>query len=139
MIGNPTIAEPANELHNAFRLKGKLDRRLFELLVTMVAHQWAAPYAWSVHEKLAIKAGVSPSTLEAIREDREPECLPADERMVYDAVREILDHKALSPPTFHLLLGTLGLEQLIELVTAVGFYGMLCGVLNVFQIPAHEQ
>jgi 4-carboxymuconolactone decarboxylase len=92
-----------------------------------------------VHEKLAIKAGVSPSTTEAIREDREPECLPGDERMVYGAVREILDHKALTPGTFHLLLDALGMEQLVELVTAVGFYAMLCGVLNVFQIPAHEQ
>jgi 4-carboxymuconolactone decarboxylase len=138
LIRNPIIAEPANDLHNAFRLKGKLDRRLFELVVLQVAHEWSTQYAWSVHERLAIKAGLSSSIIEAIRTDAEPVSMRDDERLIYLLVREILQHKTLGPATYHKAAAALGLELLIEVVAAVGFYSMLCWVLNVFDIPVRD-
>jgi 4-carboxymuconolactone decarboxylase len=138
LIRNPAIAEPTNDLHNAFRLKGQLDRRLFEFVVLIVAHEWSAQYAWTVHERLAVKAGLSRTTIDSLREGREFLSIRDDERLVYIVVREILDNKTLATKTYHQAVDVLGLELLVELVTAVGFYSMLCCVLNVFEIPVHD-
>ena len=50
-LRNPQLADQANQFGNAFRLSGKLDKRLFELMVLVVARHWSAQYEWFVHEK----------------------------------------------------------------------------------------
>jgi hypothetical protein len=37
--------------------------------------------------------------------------------------------------TFNTLKGRYGLEWLIEMSTVVGYYGMLAGVVNAFDVP----
>jgi 4-carboxymuconolactone decarboxylase len=57
-LRNPEIADLANQFGNSLRLRGKLDKRLFELMVLIVARHWSAQYEWFAHEKAALKAGV---------------------------------------------------------------------------------
>ncbi len=39
----------------------------FELAILLVARHWTQDYEWGAHRKMALKAGVEPSTIEAIR------------------------------------------------------------------------
>src|ERR1700682_683463 len=48
-LRTPAIADRANQFGNAIRDAGKLDKRLFELMV-IVARHWSAPYEWFAHE-----------------------------------------------------------------------------------------
>jgi 4-carboxymuconolactone decarboxylase len=136
LIHNATIAGPANELHNAFRLNGKLDRRLFEMLVLIVAGEWSAAYAWSVHERLARKAGLAPAIIDAIQARRRPGDMRRDETLIYDLTNELLQNRTVSAQTYEAAVADLGREEMIEAVAAVGFYSMLCGVINAFEIPS---
>ena len=79
-LRNPSVAEPAEQLQNAFRLHSKLDKRVAELLVLLVARDWTAQYAWYLHEILALKAGLNADTVAAIRERRRPGALKDDEK-----------------------------------------------------------
>jgi 4-carboxymuconolactone decarboxylase len=135
-LRNPSIAEPAERMQNAFRLHGQLDRRVAELLVLLVAREWTAQYAWYLHEKLALKAGLDAATVAAIRDRSRPPSLRDDERPVYDVVSELLATKTVSVATYDRALQALGAEVLIEVVGAVGFYAMVCMTLNVFDVPA---
>ena len=63
-LRNPELAGQANQFGNAFRLSGKLDKRLFELMVLVVARHWSAQYGWFVHEKNAIEAGLAPAVVD---------------------------------------------------------------------------
>ena len=132
----PALAEPANGLHNAFRLHGALDRRLFELLILLVAHEHGANYVWTFHIGQALKAGLARSTIDAVGEDRMPHFAVADERLIYDLVRELLSAKTLSDASFKSGMDTLGEALLIELVSAVGFYSAVCLLVNSFDVPA---
>jgi 4-carboxymuconolactone decarboxylase len=134
-LRNPSIAEPCEKLQNAFRLHSKLDRRVAELLVLLVARDWTAQYAWYLHEILALKAGLDPNTVAAIRDRRRPSALRDDERVVYDVVTELQTTKTVSAATYDRASQALGPEVLIEVVTAVGFYAMVCMTLNVFEVP----
>src|SRR3954469_13184787 len=90
LVRVPHLAGPANDLHNAFRLEGKLDRDVFEMLVLMVARHHGSDFAWAVHEALALKAGLEPRIVEAIRTRRLPDTRRDTERLMFDIVTQLL-------------------------------------------------
>jgi 4-carboxymuconolactone decarboxylase len=131
----PALAEPANLLHNAFRLDGTLDRRLFEMLILIVAHEYQARYVWFHHARQALSVGLEKEIIDAIEEGREPPLGKTDEQIVYRTIIELLRSKALSDSSFASARETLGISLLIELVSAVGFYSMVSLTVNAFEVP----
>lgn len=134
-LRSPTVADRANQFGNALRLSGRLDRRLFELMVLIVARHWSAQYEWFAHEQAALEVGVLPGVVEAVRRQRLPEFARDDERIVYEIVTELLGTRTLSQPSYDRALARLGLDLLIELITAAGFYTMVAMMLNAFDAP----
>jgi len=131
----PAIADTANQFGNALRLHGKLEKRLFELMVLLIARHWGAQYEWFAHEKAALEAGLARETVEAIRARRVPPTLREDERLIYDTVTELQTTRSLSQASYDRALAGLGLEMVIELVTAAGFYTVAAMMINVFDAP----
>jgi len=80
LIHTPDIAEPANSLANCFRVSPKLGKRLIELITLMACRGATVQYAWSVHEPLALKEGLTQQTIDAIRARRRPDFKRDDER-----------------------------------------------------------
>lgn len=134
-LRTPAIADSANQFGNAIRVAGKLDKRLFELMVLIVARHWSAQYEWFAHEDQALANGIAPDVVEAIRHGRQPTFARADEQLVYDVVSELNQRKVLSQATYDRGVGHFGLELFIELVTAIGFYTMVAIMLNAFDAP----
>jgi 4-carboxymuconolactone decarboxylase len=134
----PAVADAANQLGNSIRLHGKLDRRLFELAILIVARHWTAQYEWFVHEKDARAAGLSEEVVLAIRERRTPASAKPDEKLVYDLVSELQDTKTISLRTYDAALALLGDDLLIELVTTVGFYTTAAMMINAFDAPVPD-
>ncbi|MGE5818915.1 MAG: carboxymuconolactone decarboxylase family protein [Deltaproteobacteria bacterium] len=134
-LRNPELADRANQLGNVLRMQGKLEKRLFELMVLIVARHWSAQYEWFSHAKSALNSGLSPEIVDAIQNNRRPESLREDEQLVYEIISELVDTRTLSQPSYDRALATLGLDLLIELITAAGFYTMIAMVLNAFDAP----
>jgi 4-carboxymuconolactone decarboxylase len=133
-IHTPDIAEPADGLANCFRVNPKLDKRLIELIVLMMCRSGTVKYAWSVHAPLALQAGLTQDTVDAIRARKQPDLKRDDERLVYDLVTELLAIKTLTAATFARAQSTLGRDGVIEAVSCAGFYGMIGFVLNAFDV-----
>jgi 4-carboxymuconolactone decarboxylase len=134
-LRTPEIADSANRLGNAVRLHGRLDRRLFELMVLITARHWTAQYEWSVHEPAARKAGLAEPIIDALRHRRQPDFTAADERVVYDTITELYETGTLTQPTYDRALAEFGLETLIELISGAGFYTVAAMTINAFQYP----
>jgi 4-carboxymuconolactone decarboxylase len=134
-LRTPGLAHAANQLALALRENGKLEKRLFELIVLIVVRHWSAQYAWSAHEPNAAAAGLAPDVIAAIRERRKPDFKQADERLIYEAVSELLDSKELGAATYDCLLKQFGLDLTIEIISVTGFYGMVATVLKGFDVP----
>ena len=133
-LRNPAIADAADKFGTILR-KGKLDGRLFELMVLLVARHWSAQYEWFAHERHAREVGVPEPVIEALRHRRKPELTRDDERLVYDLVTEMNETRTLSQPTYDRAVAMLGLDLVIELITALGFYTMVAIMLNGFDAP----
>jgi 4-carboxymuconolactone decarboxylase len=134
-LRNPPVADAANRLVLALRENGKLEKRLYELIVLTVVRHWSAQYAWAAHEGNARASGLSDEVIEAIRARRKPVFTRPDEAVIYDAVTEVLAGKPLSTATYQRLLAQFGLDTAIELISVAGLYSMVATVLNSFDVP----
>jgi hypothetical protein len=73
--------------------------------------------------------------IDAIRHQRKPDLTTDADRLVYQAVTELLDRKPLSLATHERMLKQFGIEHTIEMVSIVGLYLMVSTVLNAFEVP----
>ena len=134
-LRTPGIAEAANRFGNALRLDGKLDKRLFELAILVVARHWGAQYEWYVHERHALEVGLSRDVIEAIRDRRVPAFTDANQKLVYELVNELQQTRTIGDASYRRAVDVLGEELLIELITAVGFYTVAAMMINAFAAP----
>ena len=132
---NTKLADAANKLGNQLRVSGALDKRLFELMVLVVARHWSAKYEWFAHEQAALDNGLAPEIVEAIRAGAEPPFRHSDERMIFDLTTELLDRHVLGDETYGRALEAFGLDLLIEIVAVLGFYTMVAITLVAFDAP----
>ena len=137
-LRQPAIADVANNFGNAVRLHGKLDKRLFELMTIVVARHWGAQYEWFVHVDAGRKAGLTDEAIEALRTNGTPKFSRDDERLVYDVVTELSRTKRLSDASYQRALDFFGLDLLVELITATGFYTLVAMMLNAFDVDTPD-
>ena len=131
----PEVADAANRFGNALRLHGTLDRRLFELMVLVIARYWNAQYEWYAHETAAIAAGLGREIVEALRSGREPAFTAEDERIVYALVTELHATRDVSAATFARAVATFGTPTVIEAISVVGFYTTAAIMIKAFDAP----
>ena len=134
-IRNANLAAAANQLGNAVRLEGKLDAKLFELVILVIARQWSAQYEWFAHAQEAARVGLDPAIIEAIRTHRVPSFRSPRETVIYEMVRELIDTRNLSDTTYSRALDMFGIDLVMEVVTVAGFYTLVAMMLKAFDAP----
>jgi 4-carboxymuconolactone decarboxylase len=134
-LRTPAVCDTANKLTMALRENGTINKRLYELIVLIVTRYWSAKYAWAQHERAAMAVGISPDVIDAIRHRRKPELKTDEERLVYEAVTELLERKPLSQATYERMIKQFGVEHTIEIVSIAGLYSMVSTLLNGFDVP----
>jgi 4-carboxymuconolactone decarboxylase len=135
LLRNPALAEALNQATELLRTKGKLEKRLYELIVLIVARHATASYAWAVHEKPAKDAGISAEAIEAIRTGREPVLAKSDEKAIYGAITSLLRTNKLSDRDYQAMLKEFGLELTIDIVACAGLYCLIGMIINGFEVP----
>ena len=133
-LRNAELCENTLRLQEMFAGRVKLERRLLELMILVSARLASAQYAWFIHEPHALKSGISPEIVAAIRERRTPEFLRGDERLVYDITTELNTTRSLSEANYKRGIATFGEEVMVELISAIGFYSMVAMTLNAFAV-----
>lgn len=128
------LCEQTLKLQEMFAARVNLERRLLELMILVAARQSTAQYAWFIHEPYAIKFGVAPEIVEAIRARRTPDFTREDERLVYDLTLELNTTRTLSDRSYQRGMAMFGEQTMVELVSAIGFYAMVAMTLNAFDV-----
>ena len=135
---NAELCENTLKLQDMFASRVKLERRLLELMILVSARLATAKYAWFIHEPHALKFGISPEIIQAVRERRTPEVSREDERLVYDITLELNTTRSLAEESYQRGMATLGEQAMVELVSAIGFYVMVAMTINAFAVSIPE-
>ena len=134
-LNNPGLAEHAQALGAYARFNSSLPPRLSELAICITGAFWKANYEWFAHAPMAIKAGIDPAAIEAIRVGSTPKFTKADEQAIYDFATEMFRTRRVSNATFERAKKELGETSVIDLVGVIGYYGLVSVTLNAFEIP----
>ena len=134
-LNNPGLAEHAQALGAYARFNSSLPSRLSELAICITGAFWMANFEWFAHAPLAIKAGIDPAAIEAIRVGSTPKLVKSDEQAVYDFATELLKTRRVADATFERAKKELGETSVIDLVGVIGYYGLVSVTLNAFEIP----
>ena len=137
-LNNPGLAEHAQALGAYARFNSSLPPRLSELAICVTGSFWKANYEWYAHAPLAIKAGIDPAAIEAIRTGATPKLTKSDEQAVYDFASELVRTKRVSSATFERAKKELGQTSVIDMVGIIGYYSLVSVTLNAFEMPLPE-
>lgn len=122
----------------AFRTDTVLSPAAREIAVLVVARAWGADFEWWVHGILARLHGVSDPVIDAIGHGERPDFAEADCGAAHDVAVALVHRRELDIETLERARGVLGERALIEVVTLVGFYQLVSGVLESFKPPSAD-
>lgn len=136
LLRSPELMDRLARVGEYLRFDSALPPRLSEFATLLVAREWSQQFEWAVHVPLALKAGTSRETIDALREGRRPPAMAAEEALVHDVVAELSRTRGLAQPTYDAAVAALGERGLIDLVALVGYFALVSTVLNVAHTPA---
>ncbi len=136
---SPALLERVGSLGEHLRFRGVLDARVRELVTCAVARHVGNQFEWVVHAPAAVKAGVSELAIEALRLGRRAAPLADDEQLALDVALEVLQHHGVSEPTYAAAEARFGREGVVELAALVGYFAMVCWIMNVAHTPVQGE
>jgi len=134
-LQSAALADRAQALGAFCRFGTSLPPRLSELAIIVTGAHWRAGYEWFAHAPIAIKAGIDPTAVEAIRTGKEPKLAQADEAAVYAFAHELMTRQAVSEGTYQNAIKQLGQKGVVELTGILGYYGLISMTIKAFEVP----
>jgi len=134
VLHSPGLAKPWNEISEYLHRDSIVQPEHAELAVSATAREKDCHYVWAAHVPTALKAGVKPESITAVRERTPLDGLPPAEADAVSYVRELLQTNRVEKGLFDRLLQAHGVQWLVELTGWIGRYAALAGVLNSFEV-----
>lgn len=135
LLRSPEVMNRARAMGDYLRYKSTLPPRLSEFLILITAREWSQNYEWEAHARLALAAGVTQETVDAIAAGRRPDRLTADEALLYELATELHHHKGVSDETYGRAVKRFGEQGVIDAVGITGYYTFIAMVLNTARTP----
>ncbi|WP_332669971.1 carboxymuconolactone decarboxylase family protein [Aromatoleum sp.] len=135
LLQTPALMERIGKTGEALRFEGILPERVRELAVCIVARETGNQFEWQTHAPLAVKAGVEASAIDALAAGRTPRNLAAEDACVCDFVTELMQRHGVSDATFADATARFGEPGAVELTALVGYFVMVCWIMNVARTP----
>lgn len=136
LLRSPELLDRVANLGEHLRFHSALDARVRELAICVVARHVSNQFEWAMHAPLAVKAGVSPQAIDALRQGVRPRCLACDEEDALDFAQELLNRHGVSDSTYQSALARWGERGVVELTTLLGYFTMVSWLMNVARTPA---
>lgn len=135
LLRSPELLARLQKVGEYLRFESALPRRVNELVTLVVARAWSQHFEWFAHVPLALQAGASPETIDALREARRPPGMAREEEVAYDFATELLRTRGVSDASYQACVEAFGERGVVDLVGLVGYFATVSMVLNVAHTP----
>ena len=139
LMRSPELMRRLQKVGEYLRYDNTVGLHNSEFGVLVVARHWSQPVEWHIHKPIAIKAGVSEETCDALADGRRPPNMTAEETMVYDFLQELLHNQSVSDVTWAAAQKMFGDQGVIDMTAHCGYYSLLAMVMNTTRrsLPDH--
>lgn len=134
---SPPVLSGFTKLGGALLQDASLDSRLRELAIVRVGLLAGASYEVGKHTAIARAVGVSDAELAALESGENRDALGDAARAVIELTDELFSGVRASDAAMARARRHLDDRQLVELVVTIGYYGLVCRVLETLGID-HE-
>jgi len=135
LLRAPQLMDRLQRVGEYIRFDSSLPPRLSEFAMVVVSRAYTQQFEWHVHVPLAMKAGTSAATIEAVRVGTRPRDMSQEEALVYDYTTELIAHRGISDATYAATIAAFGERGLLDLTGLIGYFITVSLVLNVAHTP----
>ena len=133
-LHNPALGKHWSAIGETLRFRSRLDKRLFELAILIIAVHWRSGHEWAAHSALARAEGLSDDVIDTLRHGHRPVFARDDEQIIHDFVRELVHERHVGDTAYAEAVALIGEDQIVELVNTCGYYIALAAMLNAFDV-----
>ncbi len=139
LMRSPELMARVGKVGEYLRFDCVLEVRIRELAMCLVARHVSNQFEWLMHAPLALKAGVAQAVLDAVAAGKYPHSAAAEEAAAVDLVTELLTHHGVCDASYAASLEVFGEQGVVELTALVGYFAMVCWVMNVARTPTEHK
>jgi len=132
-LNSPEMARHATRLGGVLRFDTVFPAELSEIAILVTARHWTSHYEWYAHKRLALKGGMDPQIIEAIRDRRTPRFDDPTGQMIYDVSKSLHEGHGVARPLYDAAVKVLTERGLVEVIGLCGYYTMVSMTLNTFE------
>ncbi|HKY15363.1 MAG TPA: carboxymuconolactone decarboxylase family protein [Microthrixaceae bacterium] len=139
-LHHPKLARWLSDLLMGLLWEGSLDARLRELVIMRLGWATNSEYEWAQHWRIATGLGIDEDELLAVRDWQVHDGFGPAERAVLAATDEMVADGAISATTWQACVDHVSADEqvLLELVSAIGLWRMVSGILRSLEVPVEE-
>jgi 4-carboxymuconolactone decarboxylase len=137
-LSSPAMARHATRLGEELRFNTLFPAKLSEIAILVTARHFTAHYEWWAHKRLALKGGIDPAIIEAIRDRRTPVFDEPKGKTIYEVAKSLHEGHGLSKSIYDEAVSVLSDRGLVEIIGLCGYYTLVSLTLNTFEFGLPE-
>jgi 4-carboxymuconolactone decarboxylase len=132
-LNSPEMARHATRLGGMLRFDTTFPAKLSEIAILVTARHWTSHYEWFAHKRLALKGGMDPRIIDAIRDRRTPEFDDPKGKIIYEVSKSLHEGHGVSQPLYDEAVKLVGERGITEIIGLCGYYTLVSMTLNTFE------
>ena len=136
LLHSPKLTEKMLPLTPFFWHESIVEGKLRSVGILAAVREREAAYVWAAQVAMARRNGVREEVIDLLRAQGDPGKLPAPEREIVTYVRQLLRTNRVDQDTFDALKNRFGTQWLVELTATIGYFGLVSGIANAFEVAA---
>lgn len=134
----PKVGRNFMRLGNAILFKGVVPPNLRELAILRVGNIYDATYEFTQHVPIALQNGVTQEQIEDLPNWQKSGKFNEGEQAILQYTDEVTKNIRVKNETFTALKKFLSEEAIVELTTAIGYYGTVSKIVEALQIELEK-
>ncbi len=136
LLHTPALLGAVAKVGETLRYEGALPAMLREWTICVVARETSNVFEWDMHLPLAAAAGVPQAALDSFDAGQpSPPGLSSELTLSRQVATELLAHHRLNDETWTQAIKLWGEPIVVELITLVGYFAMVCWLMNAARTP----
>jgi 4-carboxymuconolactone decarboxylase len=137
-LHSPRVGEPFREMNRILRNEVPLEPRLRELAILVTAREFDSQFEWTAHEPVALKEGLDPKVLDAVKFRRAVTGAPEKETAIIAYGRELFRDRKVRPETYAEMVRVFGQTAVVNITALMANYAFTAVMLTAFDQQLHE-
>lgn len=140
-LHSPRLAELHRGEAHYLRHETGLSPEIREIAILVAAREHNSKFEWQQHERVALRVGLSPKTIDVIKHRKPVDGLDETEAVVIEVGRQLFGEHRLSSELFARAREIFGEQKLIDLLANMGSYAATAILLAAvdMQVPLDEE